>query len=129
MSEKQAKQSPVRVNGKFAPGHSGNPRGRPSPGLALAQRIRERVSPDELIDVAMKIAGKEGAAVRDRLAAVQFLAERGWIKPPEKLELEASMAPSQPAEFDLARLSQDERVALLRALKRARGDLPEPDDE
>lgn len=76
--------------GAFRPGASGNPRGRPRAGLALAEKIREIVDPAELVGIVLAIARDPALAVKHRLAAVSFLADRGWSKPPAAVEIEAS---------------------------------------
>lgn len=87
----------------FQKGKSGNPRGRPP--LALSERIREKVDPDELIQIALELARDENAFSRDRMAAVSFLAERGWVKPPQTLAV--AHVPAFPS-YDYNALSTDE---------------------
>jgi hypothetical protein len=143
---------------KWPKGVSGNPKGRPRSGLSLAERIREKVDPDELIDIALEIArgndvivrDKDGSVIldgdgmpiirapepKDRINALNFLAERGWIKPPVQLELDAP--DTAPQGLDFSRLSDDELDHLEGLLSRAAGQGtpmalvppadPEPDD-
>lgn len=107
--------------GAFRPGTSGNPRGRPRAGLALAEKIREMVDPAELVGIVLAIARDPGVAAKQRLAAVTLLADRGWAKPPAVVEIEASteldvlaMSPHE-REQEIARLLA-KREAHLRAL-------------
>ncbi len=76
-------------------GPSPNPNGRPRAGLALAERIRERVEPDVLIDFMLQVISGQVVnadqttsftTIEQRGAAVKFLAEHGWIKPPTQIE-------------------------------------------
>ena len=90
--------------GAFRPGTSGNPRGRPRTGLALAEKIREMVDPAELVGIVLAIARDPGAPVKHRLAAVTLLADRGWSKPPVAIEIEASTT-----EIDVLAMTPRER--------------------
>jgi hypothetical protein len=84
------------ASGKFKPGQSGNPGGRPRGDLA--RLIRERVtedgqaSPDVLVDfwfsvLANKVPGMEGEAkIQDMQRASEVLAERGWGKATQPME-------------------------------------------
>ena len=44
--------------------------------------IREKVNPLEIIQIALDIARDTDANEKCRLSALNFLAERGWCKPP-----------------------------------------------
>jgi hypothetical protein len=72
--------------GSWKPGQSGNPKGRPRKGDALAEAIRAQVSPEELIAVARGVIDSD-APPSVKLQAAQFLAERGYRRPAETLEL------------------------------------------
>lgn len=71
--------------GSWRPGQSGNPTGRRPNALALAERIREKVDPGELIDIALALA-REGQAESTRMAALAWLSDRGWSKPATQSE-------------------------------------------
>ena len=118
-------------NGRFAPGHK-HARGRPRSGLALAERIRRRVDLDEIVDIAMDIArGRAIPAERDgvktgdwiipktsdRVTALNWLAERGFVKPPTTIALEQSDAkpPIDFSRLDDAQLDQYERLLAIAA--------------
>jgi hypothetical protein len=118
---------------RWPKGVSGNPRGRKPSALSLAERIRERVDPDEMIDIWMEIArGKTVTVgndedgnvtiivprVSDRIAALNALAERGWMKPPTSMQVEAVQA----SPIDFARLSEEQLVAFGALLDAASGD-------
>lgn len=90
---------------------SGNPGGRPK---GFAAQVREATNEgEELIRTALGIMRNRRAAARDRLRAVVFLADRGWGRPPEQLDVEMR--------HDLAPAVFDDWPAekLLPALKRA----------
>lgn len=72
-------------------GQSGNVKGRPPVATALATAVRDKVPPDELVTIALGIAKDSGADARDRLAAVNFLADRGWGRPLQAVELSAAI--------------------------------------
>jgi len=70
----------------FAPGQSGNPGGRPK---GLTRRVRELVGDDgtEIAEFMYAVMADEGARMADRLEAARWLADRGFGKPPQDLEL------------------------------------------
>lgn len=102
--------------GRFKPGQSGNPAGRPKLATAFAERVREKVDPDRIIDAALDImehAEKES----DRLTALTFLHAAGWTKPPTELRIEAH---GHVQSYSLAHLTMSEQSEILSALQRAR---------
>ncbi len=113
-------QSPrPRGNPAWRPGGpSPNPRGRPRSGLAFAERVRERVDPDLLIDLALRVAEDEELAPAERLAALLPLIDRGFIRPPTTIAARVeTTGGGLPAAF--ANLSDDElrlEIARRRAL-------------
>jgi hypothetical protein len=71
----------------FAKGVSGNPGGRPKrteDEAALAEACRAK-TPEALAVVESLMRGSDNDRVR--LAAAQFIIERGWGRAPEKIEL------------------------------------------
>lgn len=98
-------------------GPSPNPKGRPRVGLALADAIRRRMSPDTLIDLALRLAGDETVSVADRVAALLPLYDRGYVRPPTATLLRLETEEVAPAR-DYSRLTLDQRRTLL-ALHRA----------
>lgn len=69
----------------WKPGQSGNPKGRPRVGHALAEAIRDVCDPVELAEIAMEIA-RSGEDDMVRVHALRFLADNGYIKPDPKRE-------------------------------------------
>lgn len=114
---------------KFKPGQSGNPGGRPCGFAAL---VREKVNPQELIDRALEIVRGEqevipsergnsvviGPSAREQLAAMTFLADRGWGKPQQFINI--TDAPDDPApNFDPTKLTTAELIELERLNEKA----------
>lgn len=75
----------------FAPGSSGNPRGRPKLGLSLAEYIRKVGGKDgrAYVDVLHRIAtAKPGRyETSDQIRAATELLNRGWGRPIETADL------------------------------------------
>lgn len=100
--------------GRFQPGASGNPRGRPKSMGAL---IRSATNDgQEMVDFALAVMrgravtidGEEVAVqVKERLAALAWLADRGWGKP------DSIAGPTERPRFDFGRLQGPELDALL----------------
>jgi hypothetical protein len=120
-------QSPrKRGNPKWQPGVSGNPRGRPRTGLAFAERVRERVDPDVLIDLAVGIATDPNGNARDRLAAAAFLHGTAYQKPAERHEVAAVAA--EP-EDDCSWMSLEDLETIERIQAKRPAALPAADGE
>lgn len=70
-----------RSDGTFAKGSCPNPGGRPK---GIARQIRESTNDfTEMVEIALAIARDKTAHNRDRMQAVQWLADRGLGKAPE----------------------------------------------
>lgn len=104
-------------NPRWLPGVSGNPKGRPRSGLAFAERVRERVDPDLIIDLAMQVAADETLSPSTRLAALWPLIDRGFIKPPTTI---AAQVQTTTTTRDWSVVPLEERRALLEQLRGAR---------
>ena len=99
-------------------GPSLNPRGRPRNALALAPRVRDGTrNGQDLIDFALAVFhGDEdvvgaGVPLADRWRALEWLADRGYGKAAQIIELVA-----QPSGIDLARLTPSQIESLERLL-------------
>ena len=105
------------VTGKgFLPGQSGNPGGRPK---GLARRVRELVGEDgeAIVQFLVETMHDSSARRRDRLEAARLLADRGWGRPAQALEIELELANQQPA-LDVRRLSSEDRETMISILER-----------
>lgn len=98
-------------------GPSPNPRGRPRSGLAFAERVRERIDPDLVIDLALRVAADETMTPDARLAALLPLIDRGFIRPPVTAAI-AMETTSTPA-FDWSRIPLERRRDVLEAIRTA----------
>lgn len=91
-----------------------NPHGRPRAGTALAERIRERLDPDTILDLARQLADDESIPIDKRLDSILRLAAMGYLKPPSEHRIEATTTPRQ---IDLSHLTPAERLAEFRRLR------------
>jgi hypothetical protein len=87
--------------GSFKPGDPRiNRAGRPRPGLAFAERVRERVDPDMVIDLAIAVAEDESTPLGHRLAALWQLIDRGYGSDLVRLgQLFLALRPNAPSEI------------------------------
>src|SRR5438093_1539114 len=79
----------------FKPGESGNARGRPRTGTALAEYIRQLAGENgrAYVDVLHEIATKPSKDRKGRLTAINILLERGFGKSALPVELRESQPP------------------------------------
>lgn len=108
-------------------GPSLNPKGRPRSGLAFAERVRERIDPDLIIDLAVRVASDETISPERRLEALWPLIDRGFIKPPTTIAAHVQTVAS--GSRDWSQVSLDERRALLGQLRGNRVTDPNVVDE
>lgn len=133
-----AATGPRDTMGRFAPGFSGNPKGRQKNAFALTELIRKRLDLDQLFDIAWSLArgvvprtydarDSNGTTVtfepmvvkpRERLAALNFLAQYGGFKPPDRFEVTSPEARS----VDFGRLAPDQLGEFERLLSLAAGE-------
>ena len=107
------------ATGRFGPGNKGNPKGRPRSGLAFAERVRERIDPDLVIDLALRVAADETISAERRLEALLPLIDRGFIKPPTTIAARVETTDMTPRR-DWATVPLEERRALLESIRRVR---------
>ena len=94
----------------WKPGQSGNPRGRPRKGNALAEMVREAADPRELVETMLDVLrNAESDAIR--IQAAQWLRDSGYQRPSERVELGGAGSFDEDDE-DLSTLSLDELEAL-----------------
>ena len=108
----------------WKPGQSGNPRGRPRSGNALAETIRRIVDVDELIKTIRGIA-LHGDDDGKRIAAATWLATYGFVKPVERHEVLTATVDAEVLEW-ARRLegASDEQLALIVSLATTPIDAP-----
>lgn len=81
--------------------------GRPRVGLSLANAIRRRFPPERIVDMAESLAGSDDERVR--MALLQWIADRGFGKVVENIDVRGGLTPEQQALFDALRLTPHER--------------------
>lgn len=68
-------------------GQSGNPAGRPK---GIASAVKDRVKPEDLVDILVAVANDPRAKPGERISAVRELADRGWGKAPAFAAIEGN---------------------------------------
>lgn len=122
------KRTPPSRKGKgptpssWKPGQSGNPGGRPRRAMAFADRVRERIDPDKVIDLALRVAEDERLTPQERLRELWPLIDRGFVKPPTHLD--TTVREGDPLELDVSKLSDERLRAILADLEACRVDAP-----
>lgn len=109
----------VQINGRstaggvtragFRPGVSGNPGGRPR---GLGRRVRELVGDDgdAIVQFVIAVMIDESERTRDRLDAAKWLADRGFGRATQELDIDIS---ARPPWIDLDKLSEEDLDLLL----------------
>lgn len=105
---------PKHANGStWQKGQSGNPGGR-SPrvgpnGETIAQLARAHTA--DAIATLVEICNNKGVEPRDRVSAANAILDRGWGKPKESVELDASVKTNVPViNLTVTRPAEDERA-------------------
>jgi hypothetical protein len=128
MDQQPSKPKRRSTPASWKPGQTGNPGGRPRTGHAFADRVRERVDPDVVIDLALRLAADETVALDKRLTALLPLVHAGFFKPPAEHRV-AMSAVLAPAALAVDELPLDVQRELLDSFTRARAALPAADDD
>jgi hypothetical protein len=97
----------------FVPGVSGNPGGRPK---GLARRVRELVGSDggAIAEFMFEVMCDETARTADRLEAARWLADRGFGRSVQPIDLDLN----QPLALDVTAFSTEDLEALLAILEK-----------
>jgi hypothetical protein len=92
----------------FMPGATGNPGGRPK---GLARRVRELVGDDghEIAEFMFSIMSDGAARTADRMEAARWLADRGFGKAIQAVDIEVAQGPWA----ELGKLSREDLETLL----------------
>jgi hypothetical protein len=121
--------------GLFKKGVSGNPSGRPKGAKGLAKYVRKMIGADgnKLVDAMVTIVegkSKFGTTNRDVISAVQWLADRGFGKPEERIILGggADKGLDMMSADALSQLDDKELLALETLMKKMRRGQIDPDD-
>lgn len=96
----------------WVPGQSGNPKGRPAIGEALSVVVRAKAPPEWIVEKVIDLAN-DAADERVRLAALQFLTERGYGKVATVIE---ATDPNTARSIDWRLVPEERRRALMAAL-------------
>ena len=89
--------------GRFQPGQSGNPKGKPKAIIEVAAAARERTV--EAIETLTTIMRDKKATASARVTAANVLLERGWGKAPQSISIKRD-----PSE--MRTMTDDELVAI-----------------
>jgi len=81
--------------GRWVKGKSGNPRGRPRKGTAIADLARSQVEKHKLVEKLGSVAAGDGdfkaVALDQRLRAIQLLLAYGYGPPRNEIETQAGL--------------------------------------
>ena len=117
MASVESRRETTRLGGVtgrgFLPGQSGNPGGRPK---GLARRVRELVGHDgsAIVEYMFAVLSDESERTADRMEAARWLADRGFGRAVQGLEIEVGQQPS----VDLTVLSTEDLEAMLAIVER-----------
>ncbi len=92
----------MKKGGKWEKGRSGNPLGRPPVANSIAGIVREKTKDGKwIVDRAMKLAQSDDENVA--MTALRFLADFGFVKPAQQVDLGDVTTISLAALVDRAR--------------------------
>lgn len=115
----------MTIGRPFRPGQSGNPSGRPKGTQGLAAEIRARTGDGrELIDFAMRVFRDSEEDIATRWQALQWLADRGWGKAMQIIELVTPAPTLDLSQLSDAQLEQLQRLIEVAARERTSIDVP-----
>lgn len=105
---------------KFGPGNPGNRNGRPRVRDSLADAVRRKWPPDRILELAERLLTAEDSDSDMQYRVMTFLADRGYGKAKETVEIQTELTPEEYAEElaivareHIASLSDEERERLL----------------
>ena len=116
MLKNSAEQPRKATAGSWKAGQSGNSRGRPKLGHALAEQVRALCDPTEIAAFLVSVMKGPHWRIADRMAAAKELLDRGWGKAIVTSEIDATVttADNLPAGFEA--FTPDERARWLATL-------------
>jgi hypothetical protein len=99
-TDNEAVDAAARINGKFAPGHSGNPRGRPRETpeeFALLSKIRSLS--DKAVKALESVFDNPDAPADAKIKAANIVIERQLGKPRQEIDQNVTQNIATPADF------------------------------
>jgi hypothetical protein len=90
-----------------------NPRGRPPRGTSLAERVRAAIDPGEIIDFLDSVWRDSQHRIETRVAAASQVLDRGWGRPMQSVELDATFTAAAALPANWATMTPVERGAFL----------------
>ena len=120
-------ESKDMANPAWKPGVSGNPKGRPSVGNSLAYALRQKFTPDRIVEIAVDLVASDDPKVR--LATLQFIADRAYGKVPTTAEITVHESGDDAKPVDWSAVSVERRRALMEALEEVEAIAEAADDE
>lgn len=96
-------------------GPSINPHGRKPIGTSLAEAVRRKVPPDRIVDEALRRLDDPEESGAVKMAAIVFLAERGYGK--VTTTIDANVMGAAATHRDWSKMPVGERMALLEQLR------------